>query len=207
MSSCVFTLGHSTHSIEKLLGLIRRNEITAITDVRSQPYSRMNAQFNREPLRDALKGLGISYVFLGRELGGRSEDRSCYVDGKIQYDRLARTALFQQGLARVMEGASRYRIALLCAEKDPLTCHRTILVVRQLVARGLQASHILEDGRLEPHDTALDRLLQEEGMRSNDLFKPLQELVDEAYAKRGNAIAYVERPSAASDGASERHAP
>jgi len=166
----------------------------------------MNPQFNREPLKDALRGAGISYVFLGKELGARSEDRSCYSDGKVQYDRLARTALFQQGLARVVEGASRFRVALMCAEKDPLTCHRTILVVRQLVARGLEAAHILEDGRLEPHEEALDRLLREEGLRSTDLFKPRQELLDEAYAKRGNAIAYVEKPSAAGDSAPDRFA-
>ncbi len=115
MSALVFTVGHSTHSAAKVLELLRRNEITAIADVRSQPYSRMNPQFNREPMKDALKSAGISYVFLGRELGARSEDRSCYIDGKVQYDRLARTDLFQRGLARVVDGASRHRIALLCA--------------------------------------------------------------------------------------------
>ncbi|MFZ5441969.1 MAG: DUF488 family protein [Myxococcota bacterium] len=195
MSAIVYTVGHSTHSAQKLVELLRRNEISAVADVRSQPHSRMNPQFNREPLKDTLKGAGISYVFLGRELGARSEDRSCYIDGKVQYDRLAKTVLFQQGLRRVIEGAARFRIALLCAEKDPLTCHRTILVVRNLVAHGLQAAHILDDGRLEPHEIALDRLLKEEGIRADDFFRPRQELVDEAYAKRGNAIAYVEKPS------------
>lgn len=106
----------------------------------------------------------------------------------------------------MVDGASRHRIALLCAEKDPLTCHRTILVVRHLVARGLRAAHILEDGRLEQHEDALDRLLKEESIRSADFFRPRQELVDEAYAKRGNEIAYVEKPTT-TDGAPERHAP
>lgn len=207
MPDTVLTIGHSTHSAEKLLGLLRRAEITAIADVRSQPYSRVNPQFNREPMKDALKGAGISYVFLGRELGARSDDRSCYVDGKVQYDRLAKTQLFAQGLARVVDGASRHRIALLCAEKDPLTCHRTILVVRHLVARGLQAAHVLHDGRLEDHEAALDRLMKEEGIRSADFFRPRQELVDEAYAKRGNAIAYVEKSSATGDDSPERSAP
>ncbi len=207
MSALVFTVGHSTHAVGKLVDLLRCNEVTAIADVRSQPYSRMNPQFNREPLKAALKGANISYVFLGRELGARSEDRSCYIDGKVQYDRLAGTELFQQGLVRVIDGAGRHRIALLCAEKDPLTCHRTILVVRQLVARGLRAAHILEDGRLEQHDDALDRLLKEEGIQSGDFFRPRQELVVEAYAKRGNAIAYIEKPSATGEGSTERHAP
>ncbi len=207
MGAVVFTIGHSTHSSAKLIELLRRNEITAVADVRSQPYSRMNPQFNREPLKDALKGAGISYVFLGRELGARSEDRSCYVDGKVQYDRLAKSALFQEGLTRVEQGAARYRIALLCAEKDPLTCHRTILVVRHLVARGLRAAHIREDGRLEPHEDALDRLLKEVGVRGDDFFKPRQELVDEAYTKRGNEIAYVEKPATVGDSGAERFAP
>jgi len=106
----------------------------------------------------------------------------------------------------VVDGASRHRIALLCAEKDPLTCHRTILVVRQLVTRGLRAAHILEDGRLEQHEDALDRLLREESIRSTDFFRPRHELVDEAYAKRGNEIAYVEK-SPTAGGAPARHAP
>jgi uncharacterized protein (DUF488 family) len=207
MTQIVFTIGHSTHSSAKLIELLRRNEITAVADVRSQPYSRMNPQFNRETFQSALKAAGTAYVFLGRELGARSEDRSCYVDGKVQYDRLAKTALFQEGLTRVKQGAARYRIALLCAEKDPLTCHRTILVVRHLTARGLQAAHIREDGRLEPHEAALDRLLKEVGVRGDDFFKPRQELVDEAYAKRGNEIAYVEKPATAGDAVAERFAP
>ncbi len=207
MTATVFTVGHSTHTVEKLIELLRRNEISAVADVRSQPYSRVNPQFNRESLKDALKRSGISYVFLGRELGARCNDRSCYVEGKVQYDRLAKTELFQEGLARVIEGAARHRIALLCAEKDPLICHRTILVIRQLVARGLRAAHILDNGRLEQHEDALDRLLREEGIRSQDFFKPRQELVDEAYAKRGNAIAYVEKPDTTGEGASERNAP
>jgi uncharacterized protein (DUF488 family) len=203
----IFTIGHSTHPTQKLLNLLRRNGITAIADVRSQPYSRMNPQFNREPLKDALKAVGIAYVFLGRELGARTDDRNCYVDGKVQYDRLAKTDAFQHGLTRVINGTSRYRIALLCAERDPLTCHRTILVVRHLITRGLRAAHILGDGRLEQHDDALDRLLHEVGLSERDFFKPRQALVDEAYARRESEIAYVEKPDPSDDPVPERYTP
>ena len=195
MSSVVFTIGHSTHSLERLIELLQTHKITAVADVRSQPYSRMSPYFNRESLRSDLKAKKIAYVFLGRELGARTDDASCYVDGKVQYDRLAQTALFQEGLARVVNGASRYRIALLCAEKDPLTCHRTILVCRHLVARGLQAAHILGNGRVESHDDALNRLLREVGVESKELFRSRDELIAEAYEKRGQQIAYVNRPS------------
>ena len=128
----VFTVGHSTHALDDFLALLLRHGITAIADVRSSPYSRMNPQFNRETLHAALKGAGIAYVFLGAELGARSRDPDCYEDGKVQYDRLARTAAFQRGLARVQQGAAQYRLALMCAEKEPLDCHRTILVARHL---------------------------------------------------------------------------
>lgn len=206
MPDIVLTIGHSNHSSTKLIELLKAHQVTAVADVRSQPYSRMNPQFNREPLRSALKDAGITYVFLGRELGARTEDPSCYVEGKVQYDRLAKTVLFQKGLTRVEHGASRFRVTLLCAEKDPLACHRTILVSRHLVARGVRVAHILEDGRLEHHHEALQRLLTEVGMTERDFFRSGDELIMEAYALRGQDIAYVEKLSA-QDATAERLAP
>lgn len=201
MGDCVFTIGHSTHKVTRLIELLRTHGITAVADVRSQPYSRINPQFNRESLRDALKAAGISYVFMGRELGARTEERSCYADGKVQYDLLAATPAFQEGLARVTQGAAKHRITLMCAEKDPLTCHRTILVARHLVARGVDLQHILEDGRLESHEEALARLLAELGATQRELFRSREQIVAEAYARRGSQIAYTEKPSPLEEGA------
>jgi uncharacterized protein (DUF488 family) len=188
----IYTIGHSTHLIARLTDLLALHQITAVADVRSNPYSRFNPQFNRESLRADLKATGILYVFLGRELGARTEDRSCYVEGKVQYDLLARTEFFQSGLARVAEGARKHRIALLCAEKDPLVCHRGILICRHLVCHGISSQHILGNGRLESHDESLSRLLAEEGLRG-DLFRSREELVTEAYDRRGRQIAYMEK--------------
>jgi uncharacterized protein (DUF488 family) len=207
LQGTIFTIGHSTHAAARLVELLKAHAVTAVADVRSQPYSRMNPQFNREALQATLKAAGIAYVFLGRELGARTEEPSCYVEGKVQYDRLAKTVLFQEGLARVEQGSARHRVALLCAEKDPLTCHRAILVCRHLVARGLRISHILEDGRLEPHQDAVSRLMNELGIDDRDFFKSRQELIDEAYDRRGDDIAYVEAADAPSDPAVERRAP
>ena len=197
MPDSVYTIGHSTHPTERIIELLNLHEITAVADVRSHPYSRFNPQFNRENLRAALKAAGISYVFLGRELGARTDDRSCYVDGTVQYDRLAGTKLFQKGLMRVAEGVRGHRVALLCAEKDPLTCHRSILICRHLAALGVGAQHILDDGRIESHDQSLSRLLAELGLAGGDLFRTRDELIIEAYERRGRQIAYTERmPSA-----------
>ncbi len=186
----VYTIGHSTHSTETLIGLLAKHDITAIADVRSRPYSRFNPQFNRENLIPTLKESSVAYVFLGNELGARSEDPRCYVGDRVQYDLLAETRLFQKGLRRIAQGVAKQRIALMCAEKDPLACHRAILVCRHLVDRGIEAQHILEDGRLESHSGALNRLLRELRIAEPQLFRSHDELVAEAYARRGEQIAY-----------------
>lgn len=201
MGQPVFSIGHSTHSVEHLLGLLKQHSITAICDVRSQPYSRMNPQFNREPLRDALRAEGIAYVFLGKELGARSEDRSCYRDGQVQYDLLAATDSFRQGLKRVREGSEKYRVALMCAEKDPLQCHRTILVSRHLVVEGMDVCHILADGTVEPHEKSIDRLMNQLRLPQSDMFRSKEEIVADAYRIQGEAIAYEEKSTEASGAA------
>jgi uncharacterized protein (DUF488 family) len=192
MSDIVYTIGHSSHSAERFLALLARHEVTAVADVRSSPYSRFAPQFNREVISVVLSRGGIEYVFLGEELGARSADRTCYVDGRVRYDLLARTAVFQRGLDRVQQMGRSQRIALMCAEKDPLTCHRAILVARHLVARGMIVRHILEDGTLEEHDRAMDRLLREMGLPDHDLFRTREEMAEEACRRREAEIAYRE---------------
>jgi uncharacterized protein (DUF488 family) len=189
----VYTIGHSTNSIERFVELLQQHDITAVGDVRSAPYSRFNPQFNRETLATDLKHVGIQYVFLGKELGARSDDPSCYRDNKVQYDLLAKTDLFKKGLDRVRTGAQEHRIALMCAEKDPLDCHRTILVTRQLVQLGISVNHILPDGSIENHEKTLNRLLAMHDMGTPDFFRTTEDAVREAYKKRGEAIAYSER--------------
>jgi uncharacterized protein (DUF488 family) len=179
--------------MERFIKLLASYHVTAVADVRSHPYSRFNPQFNRANLNARLKTGGISYVFLGCELGARPEDRSCYINGTVQYDRLAQTALFQEGLRRIADGLRKYRIVLLCAEKDPLMCHRTILICRHLVTQGISGQHILEDGRLESHDEAIARLLMELGLPERDLFRNRDHFIIEAYNRRGQQIAYTEK--------------
>ena len=193
----VLTIGHSTHSIDAFIELLRRHGVTALADVRSAPFSRFNPQFNKETLARSLKEHGIKYVFLGRELGARSNDRSCYENGRVQYARLARTEAFRSGLDRVMRGAHDHRIALMCAEKEPWECHRTILVARALVEQGIEVQHILADGRLETHDQAMERLLAVLALPREDLFRSRQELIAQALALQEERIAYVDEKLAA----------
>jgi uncharacterized protein (DUF488 family) len=191
----VFTIGHSVHSTEAFLSLLRQHGVEAIADVRSIPYSRFNPQFNRDILERYLNENGVLYVFLGKELGARTDDRSCYERGQVQYSRLVRTPLFLSGLDRVQQDAQAYRIALMCAEKEPLECHRTLLVAKALFENGQAVSHIHADGRLETYEAAMDRLLDLTGVPREDLFRSRQELLVEALARQERNIAYVDARS------------
>ena len=193
LSETVYTIGHSTHLTEEFIRLLKMHSITAVCDVRSQPYSQWNPQFNRETLLEELKRQDIEYVFLGEELGARSNDLTCYRQGKVQYELLSKTPLFKHGLERVKNEAKEYRVALMCAEKDPLQCHRTILVARNLVEQGPSIQHILFDGKIESQEQSIERLLKNLKMPSSDLFKSKDEIVRDAYRKQGDVIAYSEQ--------------
>lgn len=175
------------------MDLLSRHAVSAVADVRSSPYSRYNPQFNRESLQNVIREAGIEYVFLGKELGARSDDPGCYVDGKLQFDRLAQTKLFLSGLVRLRRGMESYRITLLCAEKDPVACHRMILVCRNIRSDVPQIQHILEDGSLEDNLHAERRLMQSLGIQENHLFATVEELIEKAYDIQGRRIAYQEK--------------
>jgi len=197
MTQAIYTIGHSTHSIELFLKLLIQHDISAVADVRSCPYSRMNPQFNRETLKGSLRKIDKKYVFLGKELGARPEDKSCYLHGQVQFDRLAKTDLFKSGLDRVMDGSKTMRIALMCAEKEPLDCHRTILVARHLEERGMSVKHILFDGSIEEHADAIERLIARKRISGVDMFRAKEAVVLDAYKEQRRNIAYREETETA----------
>jgi uncharacterized protein (DUF488 family) len=191
MRQALFTIGHSNHALGDFLALLSMHAITAVCDVRSAPFSRFSPQFNRDDIGKVLQDRGIAYLFLGRELGARSEDPGSYEEGKVQYGRLAGSALFQQGLTRIEDGLGKgFRIAVMCAEKEPIECHRTILVGRQLETRGIDVQHILASGEIESHAAAMRRLARLVKVPENDLFRSAEELLAETYQRAEDRIAY-----------------
>lgn len=192
MGDAVFTIGHSNHAAETFFGLLTMHAIGAVADVRSTPYSRYNPQFDREAIKQSLKGVGVEYVYLGAELGVRSDDPSLYENRKVRFERVAATEAFGRGIARVQTGARTLRIALMCAEKEPLECHRTILVARHLARVGLEVTHIHADGHLESHAEAIARLARSLRLRVDEphLFRSRDEVLEDAYALQERRIAY-----------------
>lgn len=188
----MFTVGHSNLELTKFVALLKQHAIQAVADVRSSPYSQYNPHFNREPLQHALQEHGISYVFVGEELGARRSERECYLNGRADYELISHTPAFKRGIERVVQGAAKMRVALMCAEKDPLDCHRCILVSPHLRQRGLAVFHILADGTLESHDQTEKRLLRMFELPECDLFRSPDEIVAEAYKLQGEKVAYQE---------------
>ena len=186
----ILTLGHSNHSWERFLELLRRHAVTLVVDVRSLPRSRFNPCFNGSNLERSLSVVGIGYLFLWRELGGRPSDPSCYKEGRVSYAKLARTASFREGMARLLSLRGMYRIAYLCAERDPLDCHRCLLIAQELAKKGVEVCHILGDGRLESHAAAMDRLLRLNGTSQSDLFSDHDKVVAEAMERRAARVAW-----------------
>lgn len=197
----VLTIGHSNHPIERFIALLAQHEVGVLADVRSVPYSRRHPAYSREPLERSLAQAGIRYLFLGKELGAKSPDPAHYEAGRVQYRRLAATEVFKTGLARVIEEADSQRLAVMCAEKDPLACHRTLLVARELEARAVSVVHIHAGGELEPHGILIGRLRARVGVPELDLLRTPEQLLDEVYALQERRIAFVrEEPAGPATG-------
>ena len=186
----IFSIGHSNHSIDKFLSLLESSEINMVVDVRSAPFSRMFPQFNQESLKKSLSDNSIGYLFLGDQIGGRSNDPDDYLDGQVLYKALANKEAFKTGMERLKEGSAKYRIALMCSEKEPLDCYRTLLVSQILVSSDIVVGHIHADGTVEAHGDALVRLLSLHNLSSPDLFSDDTGRVQEALTLQEKKIAY-----------------
>jgi len=192
MHSVLYTIGHSNHKIEDFIGLLRTHEISCIVDVRSAPYSRYCPQFNQDPLALALRTANIEYMYLGDRLGARPTNANCYDGGHVNFEYLARTEEFRLGLDRLIKTASEYRLAMMCAEKEPLHCHRCILICRNLRDRTLSIKHILADGTIEDHADTERRLVKMLKIEPT-LFEPQTtraDLIEQAYDRQAGNISH-----------------
>jgi len=191
----LLTIGHSNIPAPRFTAMLRAAGANAIADVRSMPASRFCPWFSAKNLAPLLASEGMDYLFFGEELGGRPRDPSLYCDGiadyKVaDYDAMTRQPSFQAGLERLLRDAGRHRLCLMCSEREPLDCHRCLLVARALAGSGASVGHILYDGAIEPHATTEQRLLQLADA-DNDLFVSGQhDRLAAAYRRRSRAVAY-----------------
>jgi uncharacterized protein (DUF488 family) len=188
----LYTIGHSNQTANDFISLLKKNSINAICDVRSSPFSKYTPQFNKKEIEKKLKENEIIYIFLGKELGARTENMECYVKGKIAYNLLANDPVFKQGIERLENGMKQYKIALMCAEKDPITCHRMILICKEVKDFVKKINHIHLNGDIETNSEAEGRLLKLYKIIP-DMFKDQDECIEEAYDIQSQKIAYTKK--------------
>lgn len=192
VNGSIYTIGHSNHKIEDFIRLLRKHEISCIVDVRSAPYSRYYPQFNQDLLTLALREADIDYIYLGDKLGARPANKDCRLENRVDFECLAKTEEFKEGLTCLIEAASHNRLALMCAEKEPLQCHRTILICRHLRTHIPRIKHVTADGAIEDHDDAERRLLRMLKIQPN-LFeqeKTQADLIEQAYDRQAKIISH-----------------
>jgi uncharacterized protein (DUF488 family) len=198
----LLTIGHSNLAADRFVSLVKTNGVEVIADVRSVPFSRRFPWFSGKALAQRLAQDGIDYMACGDVLGGRPRDPDLYCDGVADYEAMAARDDFRAGLDRVV--AEPRCLCLMCAEREPLDCHRCLLVARALAARGKRVGHIMVDGTVEPHATTEERLLAlvagKRAQRSGpDLFgagliEDRNARLIEAYRRRARAVAATAKP-------------
>jgi uncharacterized protein (DUF488 family) len=193
-----YSIGHSNNAAERFVAMLQAKNVGAIADVRSTPISRFCPWFSAKNLKPLLERNDIGYLPYGAALGGRPQNPDLYCDGVADYEAMARQPDFQAGLDRLIadagqvraHGTGNGRLCLMCAEREPLDCHRCLLVAPALAARSFTVGHILYDGSVEPHAATERRLLELAG-DDGDLFATGQnERIAAAYRRRARAVAF-----------------
>lgn len=193
----IYTIGHSNHTLEDFIKLLKQHDIECIGDVRSSPYSKYADQFNRESLKYAIEENEMYYLFLGDSFGARPNDKSLYSRGIVDFAKVVKSEAFQESGKRIENGLGKgYRIALMCSEKDPIDCHRTIMVSKYFWDKGYEIRHILSNGSLKSQDEVTNELVEKYFPNRNqfNLFQNIEEIdyVTEAYIKANLEIGYRE---------------
>lgn len=193
----IYTIGHSTHSIETFLALLRAHGVTCIIDVRSQPYSGMAPHFNKSTIQTTLKREGVLYAHFKEEFGARHTDPTLLdTEGRVDFDKVRETAAFKRGIERLQNAIELgYRVALMCSEANPFDCHRFVMVSYQLAKEGMEVRHILGDGQVLPNEELEIKLLEKYAKKlpQSTLFETVTDEMrrDAAYRLRNKAVGFV----------------
>lgn len=197
----LFTVGHSNLEISQFVKLLRDWSVGLLIDVRSQPRSGRFPQFSQPGFQKMIENEGIGYLFLGEELGGRPDDPAAYrSDGVVDYRARRNSYAFRAGCERVLSELDRTPCALVCAEEDPLECHRFLMICPKLIGMGIRPRHIRKSSRIESQEDAENRLLGAHGfggVAASTLFPEARtDALEEAYELQAGKFAYRVDPLA-----------
>lgn len=194
----IYTIGHSTNPVDYFIGLLNRYRINCVVDVRSIPFSKHAQQYNMEEIKAVLHKNGIYYIHMGDELGARRKERELYSDeGFVDFEKVRKNEIFRNGIKRIIEGIKKgYSIALMCTEKEPINCHRCILVAREFYDRGYDVYNITQEGEIQTQAMIEDRLLDIYFKDRNQISlfdtgeNTEKQFINDAYKLRNREIGY-----------------
>ena len=196
----IFTIGHSNYKVEKLIDMLRYYNINCVVDIRGTPYSKYNVQYNKETIRDTLIKEGFVYIYMAKEFAAKRENKVSYnKEGYSDFEKVIYEEEFKNGIERLKNGCKKgYRIALLGAMQDPIRCHRSILVGRELVEHGFNVKHILDDYSIAYQDDIekklLDKYFEDRNQITIDYMlgtdKNEKEMIEESYRMANKEIGY-----------------
>jgi uncharacterized protein (DUF488 family) len=198
----LYTIGYSGFCIADFIKELKKRNVTAVVDVRSKPYSKFHSDYNKEAIAEILSQQNIHYLNFDKSFGARQTNPKYCTEGCVDFEKFARSEVFLDGMHRIAHGYNNGMvIALMCAEKDPTTCHRAILVSRNLTEYDVR--HIVPGGEDITQSELENRLLAEYFSNRNQLTlldeqKADEELIAEAYRIKNRKIGY--RQSNGDDG-------
>ena len=178
----LYTIGHGNRKSHDFLALLKEFGIEYLIDVRSQPYSKFNPQYNQNDLKFFLEDNGIRYVFMGDTIGGRPKDKSCYdSEGKVDYEVVKTKDFFINGIERLKTAYNKdINVVIMCSESKPRECHRSKLIGKVLNTENIILKHIDENGKIKDQATVINEL--NKGLSAIDLFgNPLNVTSRKAY--------------------------
>ncbi|MEG1567759.1 MAG: DUF488 domain-containing protein [Anaerovoracaceae bacterium] len=197
MVNTVFTIGYSGFQINDFIKTLKSKSVSLVIDVRSLPYSQYYTDYNKENLSKILKSNKIYYRNYVLEFGARQEERSYYPNGYLDFDMFSKSEIFLSGVDKLKGSMQQdYTFALMCSEKDPIMCHRSILVARAFHILGYNVVHLLPNGKtltqVDVEERLLNKFFSDRG-QINMFAKSLsiQEYIDEAYKKQNAIIGYT----------------
>ena len=194
--SCIYTIGYSAFSIDEFIETIKNFGISCVIDVRTSPFSNYYADYNKDTLERTLKEHNILYRNYANEFGARQTDLMFYTGDIVDFDKFIKSDQFLEGVSKVNKGIERgYSFVLMCAEKDPIKCHRSIMLGKGFSENGFDVKHIVSKTEIESQRELEERLLE---MYHHDRFQlnffceeqSYSELLADSYKKQNLAIGY-----------------
>lgn len=194
----LYSIGHSKHEFNKFLKMLKDNNIDYLLDVRSSPFSKYAETYNKDNLKDLLDQNGIVYWHMGGYFGARPEEKELYTqENYLDFEKVRAGKKFQDGVKSVLTGLNEGKnIVLMCTERDPMDCHRAIMVSKGFLDAGVNVKHILPDGSIETQKELENRMLEKYFPYGGQLSfieseTTEQERLEMCYRKRNKEIGYT----------------